>query len=131
MLAVADLEEWLSGLTRIGSAKIGDGEHSVPAFIEALLEQTADNLEGLQRILSRGEDSRIEANRKIIELSDRLEALTETMRTGKSLMLRLAENQMELKQILDRLSASRGGTETLSHQLRNMQTSLSLMIAEM
>src|SRR3546814_3003269 len=83
------MSDWSSVVCSSAPKIGGDGEHSVPAFIEALLGQTADNLEGLQRILSRGEDSRIEANRKIIELSDRLEALTETMRTGQSLMLRL------------------------------------------
>src|SRR5271156_1363087 len=49
-----ELEEWLSTQTRLGSgaaAAIGDGEQSVPAFIQALLEQTADSLEGLQRTL--------------------------------------------------------------------------------
>ncbi|MEC8163166.1 MAG: flagellar motor protein MotA, partial [Pseudomonadota bacterium] len=55
-----DLEEWLSGQTRIsGGAVFGDGEQPVPAYIQALLEQTADNLENLQRTLTRGEDSRI------------------------------------------------------------------------
>ena len=38
------------------------GEASVPAYIQALLEQTADSLDNLQRILSRGEESRIAAN---------------------------------------------------------------------
>src|SRR3546814_13604458 len=54
--------------------------------------------------------------------SDLLEALTETMRTGQGLMLRLAENQMELKPILARLAESKGGSEALVPQLRNIET---------
>ena len=53
-----DLEEWLSGVTRLGSGgPISDGDQPVPAYIQALLEQTADSLENLQRTLARGEDS--------------------------------------------------------------------------
>src|SRR3546814_19113822 len=63
--------------------------------------------------------------------SDLLEALTETMRTGQGLMLRLAENQMELKPILARLAESKGGSEALVPQLRNIETYLSHMIEEM
>ncbi len=45
------------------AAALGDGgDGSVPAYIQALLEQTADSLENLQRILARGEESRIGAN---------------------------------------------------------------------
>src|SRR5579875_1905492 len=53
-----DLEEYLSGYTKLtsGGGIVGEaGETSVPAFIQALLEQTADSLENLQRILGRGE----------------------------------------------------------------------------
>src|SRR3546814_17556564 len=63
--------------------------------------------------------------------SDLLEALTETMRTGQGLMLRLAENQMELKPILARLAESKGGSEALVPQLRNIETYLSHMTEEM
>src|SRR5436309_11808916 len=67
-----DLEEWLSTYTRLSSGQLGDGsEGSVPAYIQALLEQTADSLENLQRILVRGEESRIGANTSMAGLADR------------------------------------------------------------
>src|SRR3546814_8430392 len=51
-----DLEEWLAGFTRISGGGIADGDQSVPAYVQALLEQTADNLDNLQRTMARGED---------------------------------------------------------------------------
>ncbi len=59
-----DLEEWLSGFTRIGGGGTGTeyGDAPIPAYIQALLEQTADGLENLQRIMARGEEGRIAAN---------------------------------------------------------------------
>ena len=101
-----ELEEWLSTQTRLGSgaAAVADGEQSVPAFIQALLEQTADSLEGLQRTLARGEEGRQQANQNLMALTDKLSVLADQMRAGQGLMLRLAENQTEMKPLLARLA---------------------------
>src|SRR3954449_7901092 len=95
-----DLEEWLSTYTRLTSGPFGDGsDASVPAYIHALLEQTADSLENLQRILARGEESRITANQNIVALADRLGTLGEQMKSGQQLLVRFAESQVELKPV--------------------------------
>ncbi|MEL0144704.1 MAG: flagellar motor protein MotA, partial [Alphaproteobacteria bacterium] len=47
-----DLEDWLSTATRVsggGALSVGEGDQSVPAYIQALLETTADSLDNLQR----------------------------------------------------------------------------------
>ncbi|HXP12988.1 MAG TPA: flagellar motor protein MotA [Stellaceae bacterium] len=101
-----EVEEYLAGHTRL-SAPTGAldlGEASAPAYIQALLEQTADSLEGLQRVLARGEESRISANSNVQGLAEKLAALTDQMRTGQNLMLKLAEQQIEMKPVLQRLA---------------------------
>ena len=99
-----DLEDWLSSQTRLssGAIGIGEGDQSVPAYVQALLEQTADSLEALQRTLARGEEARISANANVNALTERLTTLTDQMRTEQTLMMRLAESQLELKPILSR-----------------------------
>ncbi len=132
-----DLEEWLSGYTRLsGAGPVGDaGETSVPAFIQALLEQTADSLDNLQRILGRGEESRIAANTNLLALTERLSTLTDQMRTEQNLLLRLAEQQVELKPVLQKLgdSLSAGGAlgqdESRGH-LRNIEVYLARLSEE-
>jgi hypothetical protein len=121
-----DLEEWLSTFTRLSSGGFGDGgDGSVPAYIQALLEQTADSLENLQRILARSEESRIGANSALPGLIDRLGTLSEHMKAGQMLMVRLAENQMELKPSLTRLATiaenSLGQDDVLRTHLRNIE----------
>ena len=121
-----DLEEWLSTYTRLSSGGFGDGgDGSVPAYIQALLEQTADSLENLQRILARSEESRIGANNTLPALIDRLGTLSEHMKAGQMLMVRLAENQMELKPSLARLATiaenSLGQDDVLRTHLRNIE----------
>src|SRR6516165_4981270 len=124
-----DLEEWLSTYTRLSGGQLGDGgDGSVPAYIQALLEQTADSLEHLQRILARSEESRIGANDTLASLTDRLGILGEQMKAGQILMVRLAENQLELKPSLTRLAdvaeGSFGQEVVLRSHLRNMGASL-------
>jgi hypothetical protein len=131
-----DLEEWLSGLTRLSSAAtIGDGEQSVPAYVQALLEQTAESLENLQRILARGEDSRIAANKSTMALTERLTTLTDQMRTEQNLMIKLAESQLELKSVLARVAEASEAREpaiddaTRGH-IRNIEVYLARMLEE-
>jgi len=121
-----DLEEWLSTYTRLSAGPLGDsGDGSMPAYLHALLEQTADSLENLQRILARSEEGRIVANNTLAGLTDRLAVLGEHMRAGQMLMVRLAENQMELKPSLTRLATiaenSLGRDDVLRTHLRNIE----------
>ena len=121
-----DLEEWLSTYTRLTSGPFGDsGDGSMPAYIQALLEQTADSLENLQRILARSEETRVAANTTLAGLTDRLAVLGENMRAGQTLMVRLAENQIELKPSLAHLASiaenSMGQDEVLRTHLRNIE----------
>ncbi|CAN0434902.1 unnamed protein product [Laminaria digitata] len=134
-----DLEDWLSGQTRLGSgASIGEGDQSVPAYVQALLEQTADGLENLQRTLQRGEESRIGANSSINDLADRLGTLTDQMKAEQNLMVKLAESQMDLKPILSRLEESLNrpalgngtGADEMPAHIRNIDIHLARLLEE-
>jgi hypothetical protein len=132
-----DLEDWLSGQTRLTSGVLGgEGDQSVPAYVQALLEQTADSLENLQRTLQRGEESRIGANSSITELVDRLGTLTDQMKMEQTLMVKLAESQMELQPILSRLDSNLsksglggGDLETQNH-IRNIDVHLARLLED-
>ncbi len=126
-----ELEEWLAGLTRLSSGVLGaEGEASVPVYVQALLEQTAENMENLQRILERGEDGRVQGNEAIVSLSDKIGMLSETMRSNQQLMLRIAETQSSLGPALQRLG-ERGGDDAARNHLRNIEAGLTRMVGEM
>jgi hypothetical protein len=133
-----ELEEWLSGMTRLtGGGPIGEaGEQSVPAYIQALLEQTADSLENLQRTMSRGEESRIQANNNLQGLMERLGTLTDQMRTEQQLMMQLAGTQNEIRPMLARLTelANSGGfgiDEASRFHLRNVDLQMNRLLEEL
>src|SRR6266446_8555994 len=130
-----DLEEWLSTYTRLSSGPFGEGgDGSVPAYIQALLEQTADSLENLQRLLGRSEESRIAANTTLAGLSDRLGAIGEYLNAGQGLMTRLTESQTELQPALARLAAaaenSLGQDDVLRTHLRNIEGYMARLIED-
>jgi hypothetical protein len=130
-----ELEEWLSSLTRLSSGVLpGDGEQAVPAYVQALLEQTAEHLENLQRTLARGEENRIATNTSINALIERLGTLTDQMRTELTLMTRLAEGQAEMKPILAKLAEGvrqQGGLDeaTRTH-IRNLDLYMARLLEE-
>lgn len=86
-----ELEEWLAGLTRVGSGALGDGEAPIPVYVQALLEQTAENLEALQRIIARGEEGRQAANQAVLSLTEKLSTLSDTLRATQQALARVAE----------------------------------------
>ncbi|NMM42963.1 flagellar motor protein MotA [Rhodospirillaceae bacterium KN72] len=129
-----ELEDWLSGLTRLSSGSIGgDGDQSVPAYIQALLEQTADSLESLQRTMARAEETRLTSHNDFVQLNDKLAILAETMRTEHDLMAKLAEGQKALKDALVKIADGSGktaGDADAGRHLRNIDTQMVRLIEE-
>lgn len=129
------LEDWLSAQTKIsaGTGMGESGDQSVPAYIQALLEQTADSLDNLQRVITRGEEGRISGNANMRTLTERLSTLADQMKTEQTLMLRLAESQMEIKPILARLAdnrTSQGMDEATRGHIRNIDAALARLVEE-
>jgi hypothetical protein len=112
-----ELEEWLAGLTRLSSGAIADGDGSVPVYVQALLEQTAENMESLRRVLLRGEESRVQAQQTMNTLNERIGALAEVLRSSQQLMLRVSE-------------MTAGGDEVARTYLRNIELCLQRIAAE-
>ncbi len=131
-----ELEEWLAGQTRIGGTggpvTLGDDQQqSVPAYIQALLEQTADSLDNLQRVISRGEDNRGSVTTSMTQLAEKLSTLTDHMRAEQSLLLKLGEGQLETRALMARLVEGTGGIdETTRNHIRGMDGSLKRLVDE-
>jgi hypothetical protein len=129
-----DLEDWLSRFTRLSSgAGIVEGEGSVPSYVNALLEKTADSLDELQRTLARGEERRQTADANMLALTQKIATLTDQMHTEQELMTKLAENQLSMKRLLDRLGEAREAPlldEASRTHLRNLDVYMSRLLEE-
>jgi hypothetical protein len=124
-----ELEEWLAGLTRLSSGALAEGDGTVPVYVQALLEQTAENMENLQLILMRDEENRAQINQAVLTLNERLGTLSDTMRANQQLMLRIAESQNTLGPALQRL-ADHQGTDEAGRYLRNIEHYMQRMLTE-
>ncbi len=131
-----DLEEWLSGVTRLSSAgTVGDGEQSVPAFIQALLEKTADSLDQLQHTIAKGEGERSAVNQNLVTLTERLSTLTDQMRAEQGVLMQLAETQTEMKNLFSRMTergpAATGMDESTRTHIRNLDVRVEHLMNDM
>jgi len=128
-----ELEEWLAGLTRLSTGVLGgDGEASMPVYMQALMEQTAENMEALQRVLARGEDARAQSSTTLQTLAERMGTLSDTLRTNQQLMAKLAEAQVAMGPVLNRLANARDEShdDIARAHLRNIELLLNRMINE-
>lgn len=107
----AELEDWLAGATRLSGGIVGDGGEggSVPAYVQALLETTAESIERLQYAMASAEEGRRTQNVHLTQLTEKITALADQMRSEQQLMARLAESQMELRPVLAQLAATLAG----------------------
>lgn len=128
-----ELEEWLAGATHLSSGSLhSEGEQGVSAYVEALLERTADGLDDLTRTLRRSEESREATANASATLVERLATLAETMRAQQTLLARLAEHSIELRGTVNRLSerSPEGDREALQIHQRNIEANLARLVEE-
>jgi len=129
------LEEWLATLAHLPSGRLAaEGEQALPTYIEALLEQTADNLDQLQRTLTRSEEDRRATQASLANLGDQLSALTDQLRAEQKLILSLAKGQTDLQPVVAELAtqvaSALGGTEQMRDYLRSSDLSLRRLLEE-
>ncbi len=76
-----ELEEWLSEITHLSSGALpGDGETAVPVYVQALLEQTADGINSLQRELSNQNSEKARLDAHLLTLTHQLAELGEHLK---------------------------------------------------
>jgi hypothetical protein len=128
-----EMEEWLSSLARLGGAEPlqGSGDVNVPAYVQALLEQTAENLESLQRAVARSEENQSSIYSGLVALTERLSALGDQIATEQALLGRLIGSQEELRPIVARLVEGDSGIdEATRNHIRNMDVYLARLLDE-
>ncbi len=107
-----ELEDWLSGQTKLtGGGGMIEGDQPVPAYIQALLEQTAESLDNLQRTISRTEADRLQASNNFKVLADHMIGLTDQLRAQQQVVQRLMETQTDMRGVISKLAdvAQHGG----------------------
>ena len=127
-----ELEEWLAGATRLSSGVQVEGEQGVSAYVEALLERTADGLDEMTRTLRRAEEGREATVSASATLVERLASLAEAMRGQQTLLARMAEQSIELRGAINRVAERSPDADRealLTHQ-RAIESHLARLVEE-
>ena len=130
-----DLEEWLSGLTKLSSGGSGftEGETSASAYQAALFEQTAESLDRLQRVIVRNEDQRQDNNKNLIKMNEHIALVLEEIKAGNDLLNQLVKSQST---VLDSISRSEPSSQTKALEstkshLKKIENTAGLLLEEM
>lgn len=124
-----ELEEWLSNITRLPSGMAGDGEGSVPAYVQALLEQTAESLDRMQRSIGESERERRATVDQLSELSHQLNRLSEMISRESRGLTNVSETQDDLRGLIRQLVQRPNENAQFSDDLRSELRLMSKTIA--
>ena len=87
-----DVEEWLSSMSLISTSRastsklLASEEEGVPVYVQALLEQTAESVDALQRTLGRGEDERKNIADNFANLAEKMGAVADQIKNNQKLL---------------------------------------------
>jgi len=130
-----ELEEWLSGITRLAVPDTGlpdlSGGPALPAYLSALLQQTADNIDRLQQVVGRGEQERGALQVTINQLNQHLAALADRLGRDRDLVDRVVGSQQALVQHLTQRADAGGLDQTTRDHIRNTDLQLGRLLDEL
>ncbi|MEA3244507.1 MAG: flagellar motor protein MotA, partial [Pseudomonadota bacterium] len=128
-----ELEDWLTGVTRMtGAQMIGERELSEPSYIHAMLEQTAETLDKLQRNVMRDDAQRHLIGDQIHGLGRELAAFADLSRDEQRILSALAKGQTDLAPVLKLLAERQGSVdESMQEHVRNLDSNIKRLVDEL
>lgn len=128
------LEDRLTSLTKLSPTAEGESvTHSGPAYLQSLLEQTAETMSQLNHVMRKGEDNRTSVMKSIQSVGDRLTIMTEQMITQQQILKKITETQIQLQEALHqfhKIQQSSPTDEALRQHLRSMDGTLLKLLEE-
>ena len=128
-----ELEDWLTGVTRLtGAQMIGERELSEPSYTHAMLEQTAETLDKLQRNVMRDDAQRHLIGDQIQGLGRELAIFADLSRDEQRVLSALAKGQSDLAPLLTRLTERQGKVdESMQEHIRNLDSNIKRLVDEL
>jgi hypothetical protein len=131
---IAALEDFLATRAQLPSSLLG-GEGTLPAFLEALLKQTAENLSDIQRMMLKGEEERRVTDSALNSLHSRLGDLADQLTEEQKMFHTLAKSYSDLQPAIADLavnvSGALAGTEEMRAHLRSVDLQLGRVVEEL
>jgi hypothetical protein len=132
-----ELEEWLSGITKLGYASDGEGATDTSAVMGAL-EQMTDYMEGVRDVIESSVASRSIVDDRIEKLAgsvEKLAARVEGEGEMQAMLAKIAETQARIAELIENQTRAEGGVAGADVEsrmrLRSMDIQLLRILEEM
>jgi len=132
-----NLEDHLLSLSRATRDMGAANDHSGPAYLNGLLEQTAESMVDLQSLIRHNEENRSSMLMSLNTITEKLSMLTEQMVSQQVLLKKMAQGHVDLqKQLEDFASlvgtpAFQGADEGIKQYLRNLDATTLRLLEEL
>jgi hypothetical protein len=130
---VEQVEDFLAQRAELPSSLLG-GESALPAYLEALLKQTAENLSEIQRLMIRGEEERRATQAALASLTEALSAVSDQLRAQQKVILALSKNHYDLQpaiaDLATQVAGALAGSEEMRTHLRNLDLAAARLVDE-
>ena len=131
--SVRQVEDFLAQRAELPSSVLG-GESSLPAYLEALLKQTAENLSEIQRMMVRSEEERRATQAALASLTETLAAVSDQLRAEQKVILALSKNHYDLQpaiaELATQVAGAVAGSEEMRDHLRNVDLAVARLVDE-
>ncbi len=101
-----DVEDWLASVTHLSRSEVAEGVASPSSYMTALMEQTADGIDRLQRTLKQSEDARTGAQQTMTVIAESLAALADRMDAQAAHQAKSEESERALAAAISQLAQS-------------------------
>lgn len=131
------LEDQLTTLSKPGVDLVGSANSpGGPAYLQGLLEQTAECMAQLQTIMHRNEDNRANVLQSLQTVGEKISTLTEQMVTQQLVLKKMAQGHVDLQKQLEHFTAMvgtpafQGADEGVKQYLRNLDATALRLLEE-
>jgi hypothetical protein len=131
-----DVEEWLSTMSLISvSSSSKDSkkiqEEGVPVYVQALLEQTAESIDSLQKTLGRGEDERKHLADNFANLAEKMSAVADQIKNNQKNFDKINDKSIDLTPIVEFMKENSNGLdEPTKEHIRSMDISIKRLVED-
>jgi len=136
-----DVEDWLASVTHLSRGEVSEGVASPSSYMTAVMEQTADGIDRLQRTLKQSDDGRVQTQQTMTSIAESLAALADRLEAQSTHLASNQQSDRALAAAIEKLAKAHEVTvepaaavpamdEATKTHIRNLDVGIKRMIDE-
>jgi len=136
-----DVEDWLASVTHLSRGEVSEGVASPSSYMTAVMEQTADGIDRLQRTLKQSDDGRVQTQQTMTSIAESLAALADKLEAQSTHLASNQQSDRALTAAIEKLAKAQEVTvepapavptmdEATKTHIRNLDVGIKRMIDE-